>query len=100
MPSAAVTPVLVTLNLLLQIFDGVATYLGWQQFGEGNLLLRTCFHAFGALPTLVVAKLTATALILFLACVPHRRAAVVGLGVTLSAYTTLSLIPWSLRLFA
>jgi hypothetical protein len=98
MPSAAVTMVLVTLNLLLQVFDGVATYFGWQQFGEGNLLLRTCFHSFGPLPTLLVAKLTATTLILFLASVRHRPAAVIGLGVTLGAYTTLSLIPWSLRL--
>jgi hypothetical protein len=93
------TAVLVALNLLLQLFDGVATYIGWQEFGEGNPLLRAGFDAWGAGPTLLLAKIAAAVLIVLVARVPRPRAVTVGLGLTLGVYTAMSLIPWSLTLF-
>jgi hypothetical protein len=78
-------------NLALQIFDGVATYIGWSRFGEANPLLHSAFTHFGAGPSLVAAKLMAAALILMLVGA--------GLSFTMAAYVSLSLIPWSLRLW-
>jgi hypothetical protein len=90
--------VLIALNLALQVFDGVATYVGWQYFGEANPILRMGFSVWGAAPTLLVAKGAAASLILMLARAGHPVLVTVGLSFTLAAYTALSLIPWSLRL--
>jgi hypothetical protein len=92
--------VLVALNMALQCFDGVATYIGWERFGEANPLLRAGFEAFGAAPTLVGAKLFAVGLLLLIARVPYRTMVGVGLTFTLTAYTALSLVPWSMRFLA
>src|SRR5688572_13905107 len=81
---------LVLLNLGLQVFDGVATYVGWEQHGEMNPILAAGFTSFGAGPTLVVAKLMAIMFVLVLATTPRRALATIGLGLTLSAYTALS----------
>jgi len=94
----APTGLLIGLNLALQLFDGVATYAGWQQFGEANPLLRAGFEMWGAGPTLLAAKLLAILLLLLLARVPRRALVGVGLVFTLGAYAALSFIPWSLRL--
>ncbi|MCC6850022.1 MAG: hypothetical protein IT294_16075 [Deltaproteobacteria bacterium] len=91
--------ILVALNLALQLFDGVATYVGWQQHGEMNPLLLAGFDRFGAGPTLVAAKAVAVAFVFVLAATPRRRLAVFGLALTLTAYTTFSLVPWTQRLF-
>jgi hypothetical protein len=90
---------LVVMNLLLQIFDGVATYIGWQEHGEMNPILSAGFAHFGAGPTLFAAKLLAVLFVLVLATTPRRRFATVGLSITLTAYTALSFVPWSQRLF-
>ena len=89
---------LVILNLALQIFDGYATYLGWERFGEANPLLRAAFDTWGAGPTLVVTKLAAGGLLLMIGHAPQRLLVAVGLVFTLTAYTALSLVPWSMRL--
>jgi hypothetical protein len=91
--------VLAVLNLALQLFDGVATYVGWQQHGEMNPILSAGFEHFGAGPTLVTAKVAAILLVLVLATLPRRGLATIGLGITFTAYTALSLVPWSQRLF-
>jgi hypothetical protein len=91
--------VLATLNLALQLFDGVATYVGWQQHGEMNPILAAGFDRFGAGPTLVTAKIGAILLVLLLATTPRRSLATIGLGITFTAYTALSFVPWSQRLF-
>jgi hypothetical protein len=88
--------VLIALNLALQVFDGVATYLGWERFGEANPLLHAGFIVWGAVPTLVVAKGAAVALIVMLA--RARRPALVGVGLSLTL-VSLSLIPWTVRLW-
>ena len=89
---------LIILNLALQMFDGVATYVGWQRFGEANPLLRAGFDAWGAGVTLVMAKIVAGALILVLARAGKPALVGVGLSFTLVAYAALSLVPWALRL--
>jgi hypothetical protein len=91
--------ILVLLNLALQLFDGVATYVGWEQHGEMNPILRAGFDRFGAGPTLVAAKAMAILFVLVLAATPRRRLGMIGLAITLTAYTTLSFVPWAQRLF-
>jgi len=92
-------PLLVILNVLIQLFDGVATYVGWEQHGELNPLLRLGFEHLGVLTTLTTAKLTAIILVLSLARLPRPTLAIYGLTLTFSVYTALSLVPWSVRLF-
>jgi hypothetical protein len=94
------TAVLVVLNLFMQVFDGVATYVGWEQFGEGNPLLRAGFETWGALPTLVVAKCVAIILILMVARMQRRTLVAGGLSLTFAAYLAMSFVPWSLNLLA
>src|SRR5206468_7512914 len=51
---------LLLVNLWLQIFDGVATYLGVTAgYGEGNPIVAATFTHIGMGPALVVAKLYA-----------------------------------------
>jgi hypothetical protein len=92
--------VLVSLNLVLQMFDGIATYVGWHRFGEANPLLRAGFEMWGAGPTLIVAKVAAVGLILMVARAGRPTLVGVGLSFTLVAYASLSLIPWAHRLFS
>ncbi|HET6316705.1 MAG TPA: DUF5658 family protein [Chloroflexota bacterium] len=94
------TAVLVTMNLLLQAFDAVATYIGWERFGEGNPLLRAGFETWGVVPTLVLAKCVAIVLILLVARLPRRPLVAGSLSITLGIYVLLSLVPWSLTLLA
>ena len=89
---------LVALNLALQLFDGIATYVGWEQHGELNPILVAGFERFGAGPTLLVAKVIAIMFVLVLATTPRRTLAAIGLTLTFTAYTALSLVPWSQRL--
>ena len=92
--------ILVTLNLALQLFDGVATYVGWAQHGEMNPILAAGFAHFGAGPTLLVAKLLASMFVLVLAATPRRALATIGLAITFTAYTALSFVPWAQRLLS
>lgn len=91
--------ILVLLNLALQLFDGIATYIGWQQHGEMNPILSAGFDHFGAGPTLFVAKAIAIMFVLVLAATPRRSLATGGLALTLTAYTIFSFVPWAQRLF-
>ena len=91
--------ILVVLNLALQLFDGIATYIGWQQHGEMNPILSAGFDHFGAGPTLFVAKATAILFVFVLASTPRRSLATGGLALTLTAYTVFSFVPWAQRLF-
>ena len=91
--------ILVTLNLAVQLFDGIATYIGWERFGEANPLLQAAFLSWGAGPTLLVTKLASVVLVLLLARAPRRNLVGVGLVFTLCAYTALSIVPWSIHLF-
>jgi Domain of unknown function (DUF5658) len=99
MRSRGTIVLLALLNVALQIFDGVATYVGWQQHGEMNPILSAGFDRFGAGPTLVAAKLGAMLFVIVLATTPRRRLATIGLAITFTAYTAFSFVPWSQRLF-
>jgi len=90
--------ILVALNLALQLFDGLATYVGWAEHGELNPILMAGFARFGAGPTILAAKLIAIMFVLVIAATPHRALAAIGLTITLTAYTALSFVPWSQRL--
>jgi len=100
MQSRAMLVLLIILNLALQVFDGIATYIGWQRFGEANPLLRAGFDAWGAGATLITAKVAAAALILVLGRVGRPALVGIGLSFTLVAYSALSLWPWAIRLAA
>jgi len=90
---------LIGANLAAQLFDGIATYVGWDRFGEANPLLHTAFALWGAGPTLVIAKLMAVLLILMLARAGRPLLVGAGLSFTLAAYVSLSVIPWATRLW-
>ena len=60
-------------NLFLQAFDAVATYLGWERFGEANPLMRYGFATIGVVPTLAIAKVQASVLLLVLWHMEFRR---------------------------
>lgn len=89
---------LVVINLALQLFDGVATYIGWIQYGEMNPILRRGFDLWGAGPTLLTAKTLAIALVIAIARTPKRTLASAGLVLTLTVYFALSFVPWTSRL--
>lgn len=91
---------LLILNLVLQIFDGVATYAGLHIGSqEGNPLLRDAFHVWGVVPALVLFKAEACGLLVFVYRLAGEELAVFALGLLATAYCTFSLIPW-LSVFA
>ncbi len=96
-PSALIAP-LVVINLALQLFDGLATYVGWERFGEANPLLHAAFGIWGAGPTLFTTKIGAGLLVLGLARVPRPQMVAAALAVTGMAYLAFSFIPWTVRL--
>lgn len=86
---------MLVLNLLLQVFDGVATYqgmrLGWR---EANPLLHFAIGAVGVGPALLLFKAKACGLLIFLRHVPPRPIAIVSLQVVALVHCFLSLGPW------
>lgn len=83
------------LNVLLQIFDGVATYGGLQHgFREANPLLLSVFHHWGVVPTLLVFKASAYGLLLFVFRVASPPLATTTLAALAAIYSVCSLIPW------
>ena len=79
--------------LVAQAMDGALTYVGVREFGiqaEGNTLLTTLMHAWGAGPALIAAKLLASAcgVILFSVSVYRLLAAAAG------ACIGFAVIPW------
>lgn len=86
---------LFVLNILLQIFDGVATYSGLQLgVREGNPLLCSAFHWWGVVPTLLVLKATVCVLLLFVYRVAREQLALPALTVLASVGAACSFIPW------
>jgi hypothetical protein len=82
-----------TIFLVAQVLDGALTYVGVTQFGieaEGNILLSTLIHAWGAAPALLAAKLFSSAcgLMLFAVSVYRVLAAVAG------ACIGFAVVPW------
>lgn len=88
-------PLLVTLNLILQFLDGVATYFGWERWGEANPLIMPLFHLMGPGPALALLKIGACLLIVLLGRYGSPRLVPSGLAVVAVFYTIFSLIPWA-----
>jgi hypothetical protein len=86
---------LFVLNVLLQVFDGVATYGGLQHgFCEANPLLRAAFHLWGVVPALLIFKASAFALLAFVYRVARQPLATPALAALAATYSVCSLIPW------
>src|SRR5439155_656471 len=92
---------LVCLNLALQVFDGVATYVGVHAgMAEGNPLLAWALAQVGPGFALVLFKLQACACLLLLWHVRRNRLAAPALGFSATASVLGSLAPWAAALAA
>ena len=86
---------LLLLNILLQLFDGIATYSGHHMgIREGNPLLRNAFHLWGVAPSLLVFKAQACALLLIIYRIASEELARPAFGLLVGVYSVCSLIPW------
>ena len=91
--------VLLLFNLALQLFDGVATYVGVHAgFAEGNPLLDWAFGHLGPASTLFLFKLQACACLLLLWRLRRNRLAVPALVLSAAIYVVCSLAPWTAAL--
>ena len=92
---SAVLHRLLFLNILLQLFDGIATYSGVHLgIREGNPLLRNAIHLWGVAPGLFVFKAEACALLFIVYRLAGEELARPALGLLAGVYSVCSLIPW------
>ena len=90
---------LVGLNLALQVFDGVATYVGIHAgMAEGNPLLVWALDQLGPASALLLFKLQACACLLLLWRVRRNRLAAPALVFSAAVYTVCSFAPWAAAL--
>jgi uncharacterized membrane protein len=90
---------LVVLNLALQLFDGVATYIGVNAgFREANPLLAWSFGIVGTGTALLLFKLHACACLLLLWRFRGSSLAIPALGVSAVVYAVCSFAPWTAAL--
>jgi hypothetical protein len=90
---------LLVLNLAIQIFDGVATYVGIENgIREGNPLVAAAMRGLGTGSGLALAKLAAILLLALLYRRRHDRWVGPGLTVLAVSYIWLSVVPWTLIL--
>jgi hypothetical protein len=86
---------LLALNLILQVFDGVATYQGLQVgFAEANPLLIAAFQVMGVGPALLLFKAKACGLLVLLYSLTPVELGIKILRLLAAVYCVLSLIPW------
>jgi hypothetical protein len=92
---------LVCLNVALQIFDGLATYVGLHAgMAEGNPLLVWALGHLGPASALFLFKLQACACLLLLWCARANRLAAPALALSAAVYVVCSLAPWAAALAA
>ena len=90
---------LLTLNVVLQVFDGVATYVGLRVgFGEGNPILVQAMALLGPAAALALTKLYACGCLLGVWHVRRARLALPAFVLIAAVYATCSLAPWSAAL--
>jgi uncharacterized membrane protein len=90
---------LVGVNLALQLYDGLATYVGLNAgFAEANPLLQWAFGHVGPASALLLFKLQACACLLLLWRVRASRLTVPALALCAAIYTVCSLAPWTAAL--
>jgi len=98
---ARVTLALFTLNAALQVFDGVATYIGCRTgMPEGNPMVAYAMECFGLGLGLALAKVAAIAFLGSLWLLRANRSVPVALAVTASIYFAFSAVPWSISLLS
>ena len=92
--------VLVLMNLALQVFDGVATYVGVLHagFSEGNPLLDWAFGQIGTGSALCLFKLEACVCVLLLWRMRWSRLAAPALALSAAVYALCSFAPWTAAL--
>jgi hypothetical protein len=96
---ARATLALFAVNVLLQVFDGFATYAGCQVgFVEGNPLVAYAMECLGPATGLFLAKMTAAAFLGGLWLVRTHHLVPAALTLTASVYVAFSLVPWSAAL--
>jgi hypothetical protein len=89
------------LNLVLQLFDGVATYQGLRfHWTEGNPLLLSAMPYLGVGATLVLFKAKACGFLVVLRRLAGRPFVYESLVVLATVYTFLSFIPWMTRILS
>ena len=90
---------LVLMNLALQVFDGVATYVGVHAgFNEGNPILEWAFGHLGPASTLCLFKLEACACVLVLWRLRCNPLAAPALALSATVYALCSFGPWTAAL--
>ena len=86
---------LVLLNVMLQTFDGLATYYGLSLgVQEGNPVMRAAMMHWGVAETLLGTKGVACLTLPFFLLLRHRRLSVWALALIAGVYLTLSFVPW------
>jgi uncharacterized protein DUF5658 len=86
---------LLKLNLALQAFDGIATYLGLRLgFQEANPILVMAFHYLGVGPALLLFKVKACSLLVLLHRHGDRNLVVPALHLLAAIYAIMSFGPW------
>jgi hypothetical protein len=89
------------LNICLQLFDGVATYVGLQHhWSEGNPILASWMPFIGTGATLLLFKAKACAFLIILRRLAHEPFVYESLVVLATVYTTFSFIPWMVRILS
>ena len=90
---------LLLLNLALQVWDGLATYLGMQLgVPEGNPLLRGWMGDWGVGWAVVSAKTASCGLLVLLHCLGDLFLSRVAMIFTAGLYFSFSFVPWLLVL--
>lgn len=94
---------LIKINIVLQIFDGILTYLGVKRFGingEGNPLIHILMLNMGAVLALVTVKaLAILSLIAVNSKVESNTIVKRGLKLSIWFYMLLAIIPWTVILY-
>ncbi len=89
-------PSLLAFNLLLQVFDFVATYAGVHAgVPEGNPLICRAFTYVGVGPALLLFKLKACGLLLLINSLPRRRLVAAAFGLLAVVHLAMSVVPWT-----
>lgn len=86
-------------NLVLQVVDFVATYVGCSAgLPEGNPLVRCAMDHLGFAPGLAAVKCAAVSFLAYLWAVRTNRLVPVALTITAAFYVILSVVPWTVVL--
>jgi len=94
-----VVAALVLTNIALQVFDGIATYVGVHAgFAEGNPLLAWAFGHLGPASALCLFKLEACGCVLVLWRLRWSRLAAPALAISAAVYALCSFGPWTAAL--